>query len=303
MRVTEGGPAPGSLPAKTEAFLRDFFEKGESLVRDLIDENERLRHQLAQDRGQSIEPVGPGLEASEVVTLLMRRVGALERECDEIRRLAGNVEQASGDYRERLDALEAEHYHLACMFVAGSQFQSANTLEEVLRTITEVLLNFVGVGRFTVFLADEARQSIFALQREGAELRGLGEQSVIELDSPLLQSAARLGRPWVAGDPLSATGVSTGVSAQSSGKGAQESGGDEALGWLPLYAGSRLVGVVRLEAFLPQKKRFEDADQGLLALVSERAGIGIETAWIRSLASQAKETPLERETLENLVGA
>jgi hypothetical protein len=35
-----------SLQRKTDEFLRDFFEKGEMLVKELITENDRLRAQL-----------------------------------------------------------------------------------------------------------------------------------------------------------------------------------------------------------------------------------------------------------------
>jgi GAF domain-containing protein len=74
--------------------------------------------------------------------------------------------------------------------------------------------------------------------------------------------------------------------------------GDGALMNLPLVSGTRLVGVARIESFLPQKAEFNDDDHGLLELVSEHSGIGIETAWIRA---HAKEVPFARSALEGLV--
>ena len=68
---------------------------------------------------------------------------------------------------------------------------------------------------------------------------------------------------------------------------------------LPLYAGTRLVGLVRVERLLPQKAGLDDGDSGLLELVSEHAGVGIETAWIRA---HAQDVPLSRGALERLVG-
>jgi GAF domain-containing protein len=91
--------------------------------------------------------------------------------------------------------------------------------------------------------------------------------------------AMAVGRPWRAGDPM---GRSNG-----------------ALMHLPLYSGTRLVGVIVLERFLPQKSAFADTDYGLLELISGHSGIGIEMAWIRA---HADEAPLERQAIEHLVG-
>jgi GAF domain-containing protein len=257
-----------SLRDQTQQFLQDFFTKGESLVRDLIEENERLRSAL-DDKGT---PVVAG--SSELLSRLVRQVEDLENECAEIRKIAGSMERESGGYRERLDALEGEHYHLAAMYVAGNQFHSATSIEELLRTTTEILLNFVGVGGFTVFAVDESTQRFFSLATEsGAQTDGT-ELPLSEAGEPDSH------RPWKQHDPLG--------------------GGQGALMRLPLVSGTRLMGMVRIESFLPQKLEFVETDFGLLELISEHAGIGIENAWVRA---HAKDSPLRREALERLVGA
>lgn len=265
----------GSLQGKTEEFLREFFEKGEAFVKELIDENDRLRAQLQTGGGGSATPTAKPEDA--IVDRLMQRVAVLEKECDEIRRLAGNVQAESGGYRERLNMLEQEHYNLACMYVAGMQFHNAATIDEVLRTVTEILLNFVGVGKFTVYGVDEERQVLFPMMREGGDVRELDELPTQE--GPLSELVA-LGRPWKSGDPNFVTG-------------------SEIMS-LPLYGGTRLVGVARLESFLEQKSDFVEGDASLLSLVSEHGGIGIETAWMRV---HAKDAPLQRAEIEHLVGA
>ena len=263
-----------SLQGKTEEFLQEFFQQGEVLVRELIVENERLRAQV----GASTEAAPPeGVDRETLVNRLMKRVAVLEHECDEIRRLAGNVERESGGYRSRLESLEQEHYNLACMFVAGMQFHSAVTIDEVLRTVTEILLNFVGVGKFTIFGVDEERRVMFPVMREGGDPNELEEAS---LETGALQELATLGRSWKGGDAKFKTG-------------------DELMN-LPLVGGTRLVGVARLESFLEQKSEFVESDSSLLSLVSEHGGIGIETAWMRA---HAKDEPLRREAVEHLVGS
>jgi GAF domain-containing protein len=268
--MSESGSG-ATLQSQTQAFLREFFAKGEELVRELIEENERLR--MALRTGEAApEPFSRSLGQ------LARQIEVLEGECAELRRLVGSAQRESGGYRNRLDDLEREHYRLATMYVAGSQFHGAATLEDVLRTTTEILLNFVGVGRFTVMVVDEERQILFPLLREGGTL---AEAEEIQLPGQGgLAVATAQGGPWRAGAPM---GDGTG-----------------ALMHLPLSSGTRLVGVVRIERFLPQKQRFEDGDYGLLELVSEHAGVGIETAWIRA---HAREVPLQRGALERLVGS
>ncbi len=259
-----------SLQARTQAFLREFFSKGEQLVRELITENGRLRAALAAGAGDTGE-------AARAVDRLTRQVAELEAECADLRRLAGSGAGGRDGFRSRGDDLERDHYRLAAMYVAGSQFHIATTVEEVLRTLTEILLNFVGAGRFSVYIADEERQVLFPLFREGAELGDLAELPLPGLGA-LAEVIERGGR-WTHDAP---SGAEPGVLLQ-----------------LPLYAGTRLVGLVRVERLLPQKSSFDEGDAGLLELVSEHAGVGIETAWIRA---HAQDVPLSRTALERLVG-
>jgi hypothetical protein len=269
-----------SLQRKTDEFLREFFEKGEMLVKELITENDRLRSQL-ETKSQPGQTETKPVTRDNMVDLLMLRISALERECDEIRRIAGNVEEESGGFRQRLDSLESEHYHLASMFVAGSQFHSATSFDEVLRTITEILLNFVGAGSFTVYLVDEERQVLFPVAREGGPVEDVAEIPLTGDEAGPAQAAiVALGRAWKNGDP-------------------EFQIGSELIN-LPLVSGSRLVGVARLESFLAQKHGFADNDHQLLGLISDHAGIGIENAWIRA---HTKDVPLQRQAIEHLVGA
>lgn len=276
-----------SLRDQTQAFLHEFFVKGQELIRELIEENERLRTSMAAHASGATAELSP--TSAEMVGRLMRQVEALESEAAEIRRIAGTVQTEVG-YRERLQSLEDEHYNLAAMYVASGQFHAAYTVDEVLRTVTEILLNFVGVGAFTLYAVDEPRQVLFPLWREGGELGELGELPRPS-EGPVAE-ALGLGRAWRAGDPMGASDAND--SRDSSGGGSAA-----ALMHLPLYSGTRLIGVLRLESFLPQKSAFADTDFGLLELISGHSGIGIEAAWIRA---HADDVPLERQAIEHLVG-
>jgi len=259
-----------SLRDQTQAFLHEFFVKGQELIRELIEENERLRKAMPAEPAEPDEPAEPGKlspTSAEMVGKLMRQVEELEHEAAEIRKIAGTVQTEEG-YRDRLDSLEDEHYHLAAMYVALGQFHA---------TITEILLNFVGVGAFTLFVVDEPRRVLFPLWREGGDPAERSEMPWPET-GPISDALSR-GRAWRPGDPIGTT--------------------DDALMHLPMYSGTRLVGVIRVEKFLPQKSGFVDTDFGLLELISGYSGIGIENAWIRA---HAEELPVEQQAIEHLVG-
>jgi GAF domain-containing protein len=137
------------------------------------------------------------------------------------------------------------------------------------------------VGHFTLYGVDEPRQVLFPLWREGGDMAERGELPR-PTEGPMADAIA-IGRPWRAGDPMAPSDVQ----------------GSRALMHLPLYSGERLVGVLALESFLPQKSAFADTDYGLLELISGHSGIGIEMAWIRA---HADDVPLERQAIEQLVG-
>jgi hypothetical protein len=270
MRVQDSGQ--GDL-SRTESSLQDFFGRGEVFVRQLIAENERLRSELSD-----ADPERAGLpEATpaSVMETLVARISELEAECEAARNQSGTP---SADQAQRIDQLENENYHLASMYVAGLQFHSARSLPDVIQTITEILLNFVGIGAFTVFVLDEERQVLFPLAREGGDIDACDE--VPSNDSGPITTMIHRGRPWTRGDPAHAD--------------------DSAIMYLPLVANRRLVAVLRLESFLAQKAAFEDNDYSLLSMISEHAGIAIETAWIRA---HAKAVALQRQAVEHLVGA
>ncbi len=185
---------------------------------------------------------------------------------------------AEAALRAQVDRLEAENYHLATVYIGLQQLHCTRTFGEVIQTLSELLLNFLGIGTFTIFGIDEERSVAFPLVREGGHIEEIEERSLV--DDPPIAAAASFGRPWQGGDP---TPSEYGV-----------------LFFLPLQSGSRLVGIVALESCLAQKESLSDDDFNVLAMLSEHVGIAFENAWLRA---QAPQNPLRRDVVEQLVGA
>ena len=333
MRVQDSGQ--GELRPRSDVSLQEFFGRGEVFVRQLIAENDRLRSELHAsfpDRQNLPEP-----HSTSVIEALIARVAELEAAAAQTPPATPATTQPSPataapataaapagpavepgpspqaddppELQRRVDQLEHENYHLASMYVAGLQFHSARTLPEVLQTITEILLNFVGIGSFTLFVLDEERQVLFALAREGGDLEACSE---IPVHDPGAASPA-------AAAPAPPTGAANGATTPTAGpvsglgpiaamiqrarpwtRGDPAYADENAIMYLPLVSNRRLVAVLRLESFLAQKPGFDDNDFSLLSMISEHAGIAIETAWIRA---HAKAVALQRQAVEHLVVA
>jgi len=258
-----GDDSQPSLQLRTQAFLQDFFARGQRLVRDLIDENEDLRTRLATNADAIKDP--------ELVARLTRQVERLEAEVAHMHKRGAPLELPSTSYRRRLEVLEFEHYQLAAMYVAGRQLQSAVTIGEVVRTVTEIVLNFVGVGRFCLYGLDEPRATWFPLQTVG------WKDAERPPEIPRAEVVVHSGVPPAKLPPPRDGGLLD----------------------LPLRSGERLVALLRLEAFLPQKSAFSESDFALLEIIAECAGIMLESAWIRA---HCGELPLARTGLEELLG-
>lgn len=197
-----------------------------------------------------------------------------------MRRLAGSVERESGGYRRRLEDLEVEHYHLAARQVSAEQLRRATSLEEAVRSTTEILLNLVGVGHFVIYGIDNERSVLFPLRVEGRPLDGEPEVDEVSLsESRAATDMATSTLPWQA---------TSQTSRQLSSPLA-----------VPLVCGERTVGVVEMVRFLPQKEEFSDHDLALLELISSESGAALDAAWTRA---HARTVPFSRSRVEELLG-
>ncbi|MBK8264118.1 MAG: hypothetical protein IPK80_22620 [Nannocystis sp.] len=212
------------------------------------------------------ETAAPGAVASESV--------ATESSDVALAAAAARVEAL----QRQIAGLEAENYHLASVYIGLQQLHATRSLGDLLQALCEILLNFLGVGGFTILAIDEVRWVAFPLVREGGHIEEIDER-VLASDPPLA-AVAGLGRPWQGGDPMP--------------------GEYGVLFFLPLHSGARLCGIIAVESLLAQKDGISDDDLAVLAMLSEHAGLAFENLWLRAHAAQA---PLSRHAIEELVGA
>jgi nitrate/nitrite-specific signal transduction histidine kinase len=145
--VADEGDSPeghGLLEQKKE-FLESFFEKGAQLTRDLLRENERLRHRIVELEEQ------------------LRAGGSASH--DELRQIDRALAQ-------RYAEIERENNALASLFVAQSQLHASLHFDQVVEVILEILLNFVGARDFTLIERTGDTERVIATHGQVADTVG-----------------------------------------------------------------------------------------------------------------------------------
>jgi hypothetical protein len=250
--------AEGDLLQRRQEFFETFFKRGVEFTEELLRENERLRYrvlrleeEVATWQRQSTDPE---------VQRLVNRVKELERERETLVNRFRTVEAQNRDFQERYSQIEREHSNLASLFVASHQLHSTFDLREVIQTIVEILINFVGAQTFVLYLLDETRGTLMPFVAEGAPPESFQE---LRLGESLVGQVAESGEVHI--DP----------SLSSGGQAARH---QQPLIVLPLAQAERKVGAIAVLRLLAQKTELLDVDYELFRLLSNHAAAAILTA-------------------------
>lgn len=252
-----------SLLAQGEEFLQ-AFRRGMDFTRELLHENERLRHRLAEleDRQQSAARSPQDWE--KLRTELLGRIRGLEREHESLRERLAQVQQENRTFADRYAEVEQENNHLANLAVASTQLHSTLDIDEVIRIVTEIAINLIGADRFAIYGLDERRGELRALSAEGLELAGL---PVCRLGEGRIGSAVAEGAPRAFEVPLA---------------GAGETDPEAPLVVIPLRIEERSIGAIAIFRLLQQKQGFSALDHELFDVLAGHAATAIFAARLYS---------------------
>ncbi|MCC6525363.1 MAG: GAF domain-containing protein [Polyangiaceae bacterium] len=242
---------------KPEAYVLRVTEAARQYSREMLEENERLRHRLVLLESENTELRAEIHSLSDELT--SRR--------HEAERLSGALAETERDnqrFLERYLEVERESASLAHLYVASYQLHGATTLAAVRAAMREILANLVGCERFGVYelSTDGSRLELV----DGMGLEGGGETA----PSPRTGVAAevlRTGRLHVA--------------ARDAREGAPDARGDALVACVPLELGGRTTGVLALYELLPQKRGLEEVDREILELLGAQAARALECARLR----------------------
>jgi len=247
------GPAPNGAPGGT---LRNYLKRGEAFIDEILRHNELLRLRVVQLESQLFmdnTPVPPPAAAHELRVVFEQ----LHKEHDEIERRLDEVAHETEAYKERYAQIEEENDRLVNLFVAGHQLYSTLDLPNAVQIIVEILLNFVGAGRFAILILDEPTGELHALESYGVD-RGL--VPVMSRDMDPVAACFASGKPEVIQEVPESWDV------------------NQPLVCIPLKLGQELLGAVTIYSYLEQKRELTPIDLELFSLLGDRGGAVLESA-------------------------
>lgn len=238
-RVAES--APGHPKAEEVVSL---FKRGLRFTEELLEENERLRFRIAtleaQTAGKERAPESASQEA--LIEALKRQVRELEAERTRLLESFQQVEEKNRDYQSRYAEIEEEHNNLANLYIAAYQLHATLAFPEIVRVIAEIVINFVGVQRFTLYLLDAASETLHPLFAEGHEVA----------DAPTIQlGEGPIGKAVAENTPVLREGAT----------------GEGPRAIVPLATLEAKVGALVIDELLVQKGTFSSVDHELFTLL------------------------------------
>jgi nitrate/nitrite-specific signal transduction histidine kinase len=157
------------LSSRAEDFLA-LFKKGAEFTRELLKENERLRGRLATVTDRQESAARDPNDWEKLRHELMNRIASLEEECTTVRERLDQVELENSQFAQRYVEVEEENNNLANLYVSSYQLHSTLDLEEVIRIITEIVINLIGAEVFAIYMIDGENSELAPVASEGMEL-------------------------------------------------------------------------------------------------------------------------------------
>jgi GAF domain len=267
--MSEGSSGSDDLVSKQKEFLEAFFKKGAEFTEELLRENEKLRFRVVQLEEQ-VAASTRAIPTPATLKELVERIHALEQEREVILRRFAGIEEENRQYEQRYHQIERENNNLASLYVAAYQLHSTFELREVLQTIAEILLNFIGAKTFAVMLIDSDSRELRAVMTEGVAKNDVKPQTVGEgsIGSVAASGQARYAQRG---------GFTAGQAA-------------DPIVVVPLRFKDRAVGALAIWEFLQQKTELAEVDYELFNLLAVHAASALEAARLRYEAGGQQRT-------------
>ncbi|EYF01565.1 GAF domain-containing protein [Chondromyces apiculatus] len=256
---------PDDLKKERDAFIQQFFRKGAQLTEELLRENERLRDKIAELEAENSK-LRAHLASDSAIRDLLRKIEELEQEKRDLVTQSVRMVAASDRFNTRYADAEGELANLANLYVALSQLHSARSVRHVLRSLKELLAQFVGAGAFAVYFVSDEGNDLVAIASEGAPVADIERIPVTE---------GVIGDSFAKGE----------IYLKEGGDVSKGSVSDPAA-VIPLGFDGRTIGAIAIFGTLPQKTEFVNVDTELFKLLGEQAAPALINARLFSDAGR-----------------
>jgi len=252
---------------RAEEFMT-LFNQGAEFTKELLAENERLRHELhavQEDHRQAA--TDPGDWAKLRVDLLTQ-IDRLTQEKNSVLERLRMVEAENRQFAERYVEIEEENNNLANLYVSSYQLHSTLALSEVLKIIIEIVINLIGAEVFAVYVQDERSGGLEAVAAEGM---------AVDTFPKIEPGAGVIGQAVVSGETYC-----------GDTRGSTE--WDAPIACIPLRVQDRPIGAIAIYNLLEQKEAFTPLDHELFTLLAGHAATAIFAAQLYSQSERKLNT-------------
>jgi transcriptional regulator with GAF, ATPase, and Fis domain len=263
---------PDELLQQPEEVLH-FMSKSIDFIKDLMNENERLRYRVVQFQEENRELFN-GSTVGRRSDLLREQISQLEHEKERLLHEYQKVESSNKGFASRYVDIEEENNNLANLYVCSFQLHSTLDFNEVLQIIVEIIINLIGAEEFGIFLIDEKQNQLQIVAMEGVRT---------ELRRPIPIGQGVIGNTFLNGQNYFDPTLNTDAAIRPRAL-------DDPLVCIPLMIKDRVIGVIALYKLLPQKKQFANVDYELFTLLAGHAATAIFSARLYSEAQRKLST-------------
>jgi len=256
--------ATRSLTVQREEFLETFFKRGAEFTNELLSEVHELQMQLKALKDENAA-LRLQLASDDAIRDLLVKIEALEKEKHALSTHIESAKMENSDYLTKYREVELELDAMANLYVASYQLHLALTPPEVFSIMEQILMQFVGAGRFAVLLRRNAASGDPVL--EPVHLFHCDEEA---------------GRSVRWGEGRAGEAASTGVHYLGDPGEVRDPG--VPLACIPMIFGQTVIGVIVVYDLLEQKKAFVNMDLELFRLLGSHAAAAVAGAGLLARA-------------------
>ncbi len=241
-------PLP-ELKKERDSFVQTFFRKGAAFTQELVNENSKLRHHVAELE-QETTRLRTQLASDDAIRELLKKIEGLEREKKKLLSRFEQVEAESSKWVDQYAEVEGELANFANLYVASYQLHASLSFRTTLRQIRELLEQLVGASQFAVYLQKSDGRTLVPIVADGI---GKPRSVVIDPDDGGLGEVFSTGVPQIERGSLEGGSI------------------DNPVALVPIKMEDKVVGVFAIFATLEQKPRFLPVDFELFKLLGAHA--------------------------------
>lgn len=243
------------LVEKRRELLETYFENGRQIASELVAELDLARRKIADLDAENAR-LRMQLKSDAAIRDLLNKIESLEAERRELLSRTNEVERQARSEVERATAVENELSNLASLYVATSQLHASLDPRDVVATLGQLLLQFVGAGAYIVYSANGER--LIPVATEGLSADEVREERI---------GKGPVGKAFESSAPFSMTE------------------GDGPLVVVPLRLGEQVIGAVAVFGLLEQKASLDVFDHELLRMVSTQGASALAAARLAAATS------------------